>query len=185
MSMGWIVAWIMLLTSAAKSATLAGIELPDQIKAGEQTLSLNGIGIRQATLFRIDVYVAGLYLESKSSDPLAVLSSPGLKRIEMRFMRSVSQKQISETWNKGMKSNCTQNCTEVLSQLEEITSRIPAFSKGDALSITFYQDRTEIFARGQSLGSIQGAAFSRALLSVWLGVSPPSEELKKALLSQK
>jgi hypothetical protein len=180
-------AWIALVTwiAHAQAATLAGIELPDMMKAGEKTLTLNGIGIRQATIFKIDVYVAGLYLESKSSDANAVLASKGIKHMEMRFMRSVSQKQIADTWGKGMKANCTRSCDEVLKQLDQITAQIPEFSKGDTLSIRFSSERTEISARGKPLGSIQGEAFGQALLAVWLGASPPSEDLKKSLLSIK
>lgn len=169
----------------AQAATLAGVEMPEQVKAGDKTLVLNGIGIRQATIFKIDVYVAALYLEAKSSDAAEVMGSKGMKQIEMRFKRSVSQKQIADTWSKGMKANCSKNCEEVLKQLDQITAQIPEFSKGDALSIVFFPGRTEIAARGKPLGSIAGEAFGHALLAVWLGSSPPSEDLKKSLLSLK
>ena len=47
------------------AATLADVTLPDTVTVGNQTLVLNGMGLR--TKLFIKVYVGGLYLEKKST----------------------------------------------------------------------------------------------------------------------
>ena len=47
-----------------------GVNLPDQLQVSGKTLQLNGLGLREATIFKVRVYVAGLYLEQKSTDSL-------------------------------------------------------------------------------------------------------------------
>ena len=60
-----------------RAATLAGVTLPDSTQVAGKTLVLNGVGLR--TKFVVKVYVAGLYLEQKSSDPNAILKSDSPK----------------------------------------------------------------------------------------------------------
>ena len=52
------------------------------------TLTLNGMGIREATVFNVDVYVAGLYLPEASNDGNAIVQANGLKRIVLHFVRA-------------------------------------------------------------------------------------------------
>jgi hypothetical protein len=55
------------------AASLAGVTLPDTAQVGSTPLVLNGLGLR--TKFGVKVYVAGLYLAQKSSDPNAIIKS--------------------------------------------------------------------------------------------------------------
>ena len=57
------------------AAECIGVSLPDRMQAPDrQPLVLNGMGVRKATLFKVKVYVAGLYLPESSSD---AVGSPG------------------------------------------------------------------------------------------------------------
>ncbi len=57
-----------------------------------KTLVLNGLGLR--TKFVVKVYVAGLYLEQKSSDANAILKADAPKRLVMQFMRDFEQEAV-------------------------------------------------------------------------------------------
>jgi len=48
---------------------LAGVTFPDQISVDSRTLLLNGMGLREATILKVDVYVAALYLERNRPTP--------------------------------------------------------------------------------------------------------------------
>src|SRR5690349_2730823 len=72
----------------------AGVKLPDAIEVATRPLKLNGMGLREATFLNIDVYVAGLYLETASSDPVAILQSTQVKRLVIRFVRDVDRGDI-------------------------------------------------------------------------------------------
>ena len=63
------------------AGTLAGVTLPDTVQVDGRTLVLDGLGLRKK--FGVKVYVAGLYLEHKSSDSSAILKADAPKRIVM------------------------------------------------------------------------------------------------------
>ena len=54
---------------------LAGVTLADQVTVEGRTLVLNGMGLRQATILRVHVYVGGLYLEARSADASQIMAS--------------------------------------------------------------------------------------------------------------
>ena len=84
----------MLGAATLTAATLAGVTLPDSVKVGDKTLVLNGLGLRSKMMFK--VYVAGLYVEQKSSDGNAIVNADAPKRITLHFVRNVSNDQIKE-----------------------------------------------------------------------------------------
>ena len=74
-------------STAGLAGELKGIELPDSTEVGGVELKLNGMGLREATALKVDVYVAGLYVESPSTDAAALLEAGGPWKIEMHFVR--------------------------------------------------------------------------------------------------
>jgi Chalcone isomerase-like len=105
MRIGALAAMTVLLAVPARAGELAGVTLPDQVTVEGKTLSLNGLGLRQATWLRVNVYVAALYLEAKSSEPEAIIGSEEVKRIVMRFVRGVGRKDIVKAWNESFEEN--------------------------------------------------------------------------------
>ncbi len=66
-----------------------------------QSLVLNGLGVREATIFKVDVYVAGLYLRQRSSDPSQILKTDESKVLDMVFVHDVSRDQMVDAWREG------------------------------------------------------------------------------------
>ncbi len=93
----------------SRAAELAGVTMPATATVGGEALVLNGMGIRKAYL-TIKVYVAGLYLKTKSSDAEAILKTTTPKRLDMEFKMVVERAKIVEAWEKGYKDNCTKSC---------------------------------------------------------------------------
>ena len=85
------------------AGTLAGVTLPDTVQAGSTSLQLNGMGLR--TKFMVKVYVAGLYLPHKSSDPNAILKADTAKRVVMHFVRDVSKNQLTDGFAESFHNN--------------------------------------------------------------------------------
>ena len=73
---------VSMLDTAALAGELAGAALPDTLKSGDLTLTLNGLGLRKKSVFK--VYVGGLYLESPSKDAGAILASDQGKAIRLQ-----------------------------------------------------------------------------------------------------
>ena len=74
-----------LMAHPARAAECLGVTMPDEYKLGGDTLVLNGLGARFATMLKVEVYVAGLYLKERSHDPAAVsythLTLPTILRV--------------------------------------------------------------------------------------------------------
>ncbi|HLX76390.1 MAG TPA: chalcone isomerase family protein, partial [Terriglobales bacterium] len=82
--------------------TLAGVTLPDTVQVGSATLVLNGLGVRKK--FVVKVYVAGLYLEQKSSDANAIIKAEARKRIVMHFVHRASKDQMMSAFDESFKN---------------------------------------------------------------------------------
>jgi Chalcone isomerase-like len=177
---------LLLATAAAVSAgELKGVQMPEQVVAEGKTLTLNGMGLREATMLKVSVYVAGLYLESRSSDAGAIVTSNQLKQIAMHFVRDVSAGQMRDSWTEGFDKQCPKPCTELKDRLATLNSYMSDLKTGDSMSFTWSPGRTEIHVRAKSMGVIAGDDFAKVMLSIWLGPNPPNKDLKEGLLGKK
>lgn len=178
---------LLLVLSLAPQATardVAGVQLEEQLAVeGEKTLVLNGAGIRSKFFFKI--YVGALYMEMPSSSAKEVIETDSGKRIAMHFLYDeVSKEKLVDGWNEGFKNNTSSE------QLATLAERINTFNalfdtvhKGDTV-ILDYQPRsgTRVSIKGKEKGLITGKDFNDALLRIWLGDSPVTGDLKKAML---
>ena len=170
--------------SSASAAEISGVRLPDQVTLEGKTLKLNGTGLRQATILKINVYAAGLYLENPSNVE-AVANSDQLKSIEMVFMREVSAKQMAEAFQEGFEKNCVADCARLKPDIGKLQGLMKDMKKGDAMAFHFLPDRVDVMIRGQKAGSIGDKGFSQQLIRCWIGKSPPNAGLKEGLLGLK
>jgi hypothetical protein len=176
----------LLAGAPADARTKSGITMPDQIELAGKTLVLNGMGTREATVFNVNVYVAGLYLERRSSDPNEILSTPQTIVLHMYFVRDVGRKDVVEAWTKGFQKNTPDEAEPALAdRVARLNSWMTDFEEGDRLTFAYSPGKgTEVHANDVAKGTIQGDDFGRALFSIWLGPSPPNKGLKKGLLGK-
>ena len=62
-------------TGIAQGKECKGVNFPDQTQVDGTTLTLNGLGLRQATVLKVNVYVAALYVVKPSNDAKVILES--------------------------------------------------------------------------------------------------------------
>ena len=173
------------LATPALAGKKAGVTMPDSVQVSGKTLSLNGMGVREATMLKVDVYVAGLYLEQVSSDPAAILASPGTKRMVLKFVRDVDREDIVDAWKEGFKKNATVSAASLKADIDKLNSWMGNFAEGDTLTFTFLPDGSvQVDVNKARKGTIKGEGFARSLLSIWLGKKPPNGGLKKGLLGK-
>jgi len=174
-----------LFGSNAFAAEISGVKLPDQVSVGGKSLKLNGAGLRQATILKVNVYAAGLYLEKPSGDGEAIANSDQAKSIEMVFMRDVTAKQMAEAFGEGFEKNCVAGCAELKPHLSKLQGLLKDMKKGETLAIHFLADGVDVMVRGQKAGSVGDKAFSHQLIRCWIGKNPPNSGLKEGLLGGK
>jgi hypothetical protein len=165
------------------AANLAGVTLPDTVQAGGKTLVLNGLGLR--TKFIVKVYVAGLYLEQKSSDAGAILKSDSPKRVVMHFVRDVSKKQMADAFEEQFKNNSPDAMKSMKSDIDRLLGALEDLKEGQEMTFTYVPGTGTVMSiNGQDKLTIAGSAFAPVLFSVWLGPKPPNADLKKGILGQ-
>lgn len=173
------------LALPAVAGNKAGVTMPDTVTLSGKTLKLNGMGLREATMLKVDVYVAGLYLETPSSDPSKIVASNEMKMITLKFKRNVGHDDIVKAWHDGFARNATVPMETLQPLITQLDSFMPSFSKGDTLSFTVVPGRgVAVDINGARKGVLGDDNFGRSLLSIWLGPKPPTGSLKSGMLGQ-
>lgn len=167
----------------AQAAVCKGVTFPDQAVVDGQTLALNGLGLRLATAFKVNVYVAGLYVPEATQDAQAILDSAGPRKLVMHFLRKVGAKDLNKAWEKGFADNAGDLLPALKERTDMLISWMSDMAAGQQMVFTFRPDAgLEVDVNGTVRGTIQGDDFARVFLSIWLGDQPPNPELKAGLL---
>ena len=165
---------------------VGGIELPDEVPGTgpSASLQLNGAGVRRK-LF-VPVYAIGLYLPAPTSDPARVLAVDGPRLVHMHFLHGeVTRDKLVAAWEEGFAAN--HDATALAALQDRVTRFNDLFDtlhRGDVVVLAFdpAAGATRVTVKGQVRGTIPGADFAAALLRIWLGPAPVSDDLKAALL---
>jgi Chalcone isomerase-like len=166
-----------------QAATLAGVNLPDTTTVGGKTLVLNGLGLR--TEFMVKVYVAGLYLEHKSTDASGIVKADAPKKIVMQMLHDASKKQMTDAFDESFKDNAPDAETAIKSDIDKFLAALEPVKVGQQMVFTYVPGTGTTFAiNGTDKLTIAGPAFDEAIFSVWLGPKPPTSSLKKGMLGQ-
>jgi len=187
-SVRWLAPLLVLLgATAAFAAKRDGVEMPDRIQVDGSSLVLNGLGTREATILNINVYVAGLYLEKRSSDPTAIIASEQAKRLVLHFVRDVDRDDITGAWTEGFEKNARKDQRAKLNaRIEQLNGWMSAMKDGEQLMFTYAPGRgISVTVKGVTRGTISGSDFARVFLSIWLGPHPPNQGLKDGLLGKR
>ena len=178
-----VVIFVALSMIELQAASLAGVTLPDTAQVGGKTLVLNGLGIR--TKMMVKVYVAGLYLEQKSSDPNAIIKADAPKQIVMKFVHGASKSQMSDAFNDSFNDNSPDAVKTMKPDIDRLLGALEPVKVGDQMVFTYVPGTgTTYTMNGQERVTIAGPAFGQVLFSVWLGPKPPNADLKKGMLGQ-
>ncbi|MFZ3214346.1 MAG: chalcone isomerase family protein [Terriglobales bacterium] len=165
------------------AATLAGVTLPDTVQVGSKTLVLNGLGLRKK--YFVKVYVAGLYLEQKSSDPGAIIKADAPKRIVMQFLHGASKSQMADAFEESFNNNAPDAKQTMKADIDRLLGALEPVKEGDQMVFTHLPGTgTTLAINGQHKLTIAAPAFGPVLFSVWLGPKPPNADLKKGMLGQ-
>lgn len=168
----------------ASAVTVNDVDVPDSITANEQTLVLNGAGLRKKAWFKL--YVGSLFTQEKTSNAKDVVDGAIPAAIRLNITSSmITSEKLAEALSEGF-SLATDGDTSA------IDNSIKAFVAG-----TFTEDVKEgdqftlvsvpgkgaySYKNGKEMTKIQDDAFRKALMSVWLGEQPTDEKLKKAMI---
>jgi len=175
---------MLLVPIAASAADVAGVKMEDKTTVNGQNLVLNGAGLRKK--FFIKVYVGGLYLPAKMSNPASILASDTPRRMVMHFLYSVSKDQMCDAWEEGLEANTPNASAEVKKDFKTLCSWMEPIPKGNRLVITYVPGTgTIVEVNGKVKGTLPGKATADAIVSTWIGPKPAmGDDFKNAVLGK-
>ena len=180
---GGIVALTIAGVTPVHAAEKGDVKMPDTVTVAGKTLRLNGMGIREATIFAIDVYVAGLYLPEKSQDARKIMDADVPKKLVLTFVRGVDSDDITDAFSDSFKRN--KFGPDIQAQLKKLNSWVTEMKDGQTMSFTYEPGKgLTVVIEGKVKGTIPGKKFQSSFLSIWLGPKPPNSGLKKGLLGK-
>lgn len=178
-----------LLISAQSNAqtTISGVTLPATLKAGNTNLTLNGGGVR-VKLF-MDMYVAGLYVVTKSNngDAIAKANEPGAVRLHI-VSSLVTTDRMKEAILEGFKKSTGNKLAPLQARIDKFVAvfSLEPIVKGNEFDVTYTpEEGTKVYKGGKLLQTVEGADFKAALWGIWLGADPADKNLKEGMLGGK
>jgi hypothetical protein len=173
-------------SGAAHGKECRGVSFPEQIESGGAALKLNGLGLRQATFLKVDVYVAALYVPTVSRDAGVILDSKPPREIILHFVRDVGRGDLVKGWDEGFENNAKAQLPALKERIEAFKGMMADVKSGQRLRFVYKPGAgVEVEVSGAAKGVIAGDDFARALFTIWLGPRPPNDELKDGLLGGK
>ena len=160
-----------------------GVNFPDQVQVGGSNLTLNGLGLRQATAFKVNVYVAALYVTKTSTDANALLGANTPSELILQFVRNVGADDLRKGWSEGFEKNAKDQLPALKDRIAMVNGWMADVKTGERLTF-IYQPGTglQVNVNGAVKGTIKGDDFAKAFLSIWLGADPPNPEIKAGML---
>ena len=176
--------FILLLVPGPSSAReIDGVRLPDALTLAGTRLVLNGAGIR--TKFFFHVYAGGLYLQTPTHDPEAIIAGDAPMLVRMHFIYDgVSPKQMQNGWQKGFRRLAPQAGKELQAAMRRFTGLFSVtVKKDDVYDFGWIPGKgLEVRLNDKVLDVIDSFALKKVLYRIWFGKDPADKDLKEGML---
>ncbi len=170
-----------------------GTEYPDQVTIetaqGDMVLKATGVGLREKTFLKVDVYTIVSYVDADVSfegdfgEALCALNAP--KRIQLDLRRGFSRDKLINAFIGGIEKNCD-DTSGIAADMETFKAYFTRDAEDGDLIIFDYCPVKGLTTtlNGEVSGVIENFDFVQAMWTVWFGGKPANGGLKKALLAE-
>ena len=182
-----IIIFFISLAYICLAAEIKGVSLPDQIQISTQNLTLNGMAIKKVSIFRISVYLVGLYLEQPAHSADFILGSQQIKVAKLKFLRKVKAKKLAKGWVRDLRKSCQNNCEALLNEairLGDKLKQLPPVEKYQTVSFIMLPQRVEVQIENKTIGYLYEPNAPMEVLSVFIGPNVRDLPIKAALLGE-
>lgn len=171
-----------MVLGVASAKECKGVDFPEQIQVNGRSLALNGLGLRLATVFKVKVYVAALYVPTPSSDAASILGTDTAKQMVLHFVRNVGVDDLRKGWTEGFEKNARGALPALADRIATFNGWMSDMKTGQRVVLGYAPGAgVEVTVNRAVKGTIQGEDFAKALFAIWLG-DPPNPEVKLGLL---
>jgi hypothetical protein len=162
----------LVFVSSALAYTVEGVDHPETIAMEGNTLRLVGVGIRQATVFKVNVYTLGAYTQNPTCNMSSLITSNEPKMLRLHFLRHVSGEKMKENMEKSFAKHTPSDASEDLKKrIEQFIEQFGIDApKGADVEVRYVPQRgTTIIINGKQMGApIPGHDFIKILWSIYL-----------------
>jgi hypothetical protein len=149
------------ITQSKETRAKCGVRMPVSIQVDGINLVLNGMALRKMFIFK--VYVVGLYLPQKDSDPENILNADQPRQIVKQYLRSISAIKLAESLPADASPALRRNFDSLNNYMENVKT-------GDVVIYTYLPGKgMEIKVKGKTKGRIIGKDFADALFAKYIG----------------
>jgi len=166
--------------------TIEDVTMPKKVSVGNTMLSLKGAGLREKLW--LDLYVAGLYVTTTSTDANSILNSNDPISIKLHIVSTlITSKKMIDAVNDGFKKSTNNNTAAIQTEITAFKNAFKDEIKIDDVFDIFYVPNKAIavIKNGKLVGKIPcGQEFRKALFGIWIGTNPADSDLKDDLLGK-
>ena len=177
----WFTIWAAVPLWVLHGALAEAFTFPEEVRIGQDTLTLRGVGLVRE-LFFIKVVMAALYVQDGT--PVEQVFSDVGKRVELQSFRTIPAEDFIREAEIALAENVPAATIELLRpRLDQLHQAYEDLRPGDRYALTYLPNSgTYLELNGSPRLSIEGADFAAAYFEIWLGSKPIHKKLKKQLL---
>ena len=176
---------ILIITSVGYAKEIGGINMPETLAAGSDTLVLNGAGIR--TKYFIKVYVGGLFLKKKGGDANTIMNFDEPMAIRLHVISSlITSDKMKETVLEGFQKSTNGNMAPFKDRIDPFIAVFKDDIKiGDVYDLIYIPgEGTKAYKNKVLKSTTNGLDFKKVLFGIWLCDKPADKGLKELMLGK-
>ena len=151
--------------------TVSGNDYPPTATADGKTLHLVGAGVREKTVFDVDVYTMGVYTETKTCEHEKLVATDEAKRLRLDFVRDVPADKMKAALRESFGKKTPKTAPATLKG--QIDGFLELFQKelvdGTSVVVTYVPGKgTTVTVDGKKRGAvIPGQEFQKVLWAIY------------------
>ena len=165
------------------AATVSGVTYPTSINVQGDTLTLNGAGVREKWF--IDLYTAGLYVKTTTSNATTLIDCNCLQAFKIVFVSSlITTKKFNDAIDEVFIKSTQGNTTHIDKRIAQFKKSLGlGLTSGDELFLVYEPNvGLKVYRNKKYKDTIVGMDFKKEIMKLWVGPYSVSEDLKEAVL---
>ena len=127
---------VLLAASLCPARTIEGVDLPETMAVGGETVALNGGGVRKSMYLK--TYVGGLYVQGAETEAAAVMNADKPMAIRLHMIEDVGQETMKTACYNGFRGATGDNIEPIESRIDKFMEAFSdAIKKGDIFDFKY------------------------------------------------
>lgn len=164
-------------------AEIEGVVFDDVVQVDQVRFNLQGTALLRYMIV-LKGYVGAFYLPENLNHKQALEDVP--RHLVLEYFHAISAEQFAKATRVTIAENLSdQELKRLEPDIDRLARAYRDVSPGDRYALTYFPGQgTRLSLNGKTLTVIPGAAFSRAVFSIWIGPDPIDEKFRDRILGK-